>query len=255
MKWLWQKLRLNASGQWAAAADRVARRRRPPPADLYEEARLLHADLTRFLQQADALRQNGAGQALPQAQAGTDWWWRPLSLSRACEASALVAPGSGQRFGYELTLWHDCPRHALILRQIRNQRHPKHPPYALRLEMLGFGGDYLSLSMDLPDEARADLGSRHVLRLDGILAAERALTAYARINLVQGPNTATILRQLGDPIDGPGAERFAEFDLAYADITNRAIDKAWLDLIFAAPAMNAVTIHDLALSRHPRAEI
>ncbi len=84
--------------------------------------------------------------------------------------------------------------------------------------------------------------------------AERPITIYARINLVQGPNTETMLRQLGHPAEGMGARRRAEFDLAYADLANRPIERAWLDLIFEQPHLNAVGINDVLVSHHPRAQ-
>ena len=101
--------------------------------------------------------------------------------------------------------------------------------------------------------ARGDEFDR-VLLLDTVMDAERAITIYARINLVQGPNTETMLRQLGHPAEGRGARRRVEFDLAYADLANRPIERAWLDLIFESPRLNAVTINDVLVSHHPRAQ-
>ena len=47
----------------------------------------------------------------------------------------------------------------------------------------------------------------------------------------------------------------AEFDLAYASINERRIEKAWVDLIFENPQMNQITLRDLTLSRRPRAQV
>ena len=44
-------------------------------------------------------------------------------------------------------------------------------------------------------------------------------------------------------------------DLGYAELSARSVEKAWLDLIFEAPFMNAVGLRDVILSRHPRAQI
>ena len=144
---------------------------------------------------------------------------------------------------------------AAILRQVRNRQGTDLAHYGLSLEVMGFSGGYLSLSLDLPDAMQEDLGRDHVLRVDAQLSAERAMTVYGRINIAQGPDTASMLRQLDHPIEGRNNPRVVEFDLAYADLAGRPADKVWLDLIFEAPAMNAVTLTDLVMSRHPRAQI
>jgi uncharacterized protein DUF6478 len=47
----------------------------------------------------------------------------------------------------------------------------------------------------------------------------------------------------------------AEFDLAYSNINEKRVEKIWIDLIFDNPAMNQVTLHDLTLTRAPRADL
>ena len=88
-----------------------------------------------------------------------------------------------------------------------------------------------------------------------MLQAERPITVYARLSIQQGPNVETVLRQLGDPIAGSNCQRLVEFDLGYAELSQRSVDRAWIDLIFEAPYMNAVALRDVVLSRHPRAQI
>lgn len=253
--WLRQVLRNAAARQWARLANRVQTSRKMPSPELCDEARALHSNLGRFLQRADALAEGRGARALPPLPAGTDWDWRLLSLRGEIDPASVIMPASGQRFGDELTLWHDCPRGAMILRQMQNRDRPAQPPFALRLEIMGFEGSYLSLSLDVPKPMLSDLGRHHVVQLDTVIQAERAATIYARLNLVQGPNTETMLRQLGEPIEGRDTERQVWFDLAYADLTEQPIDKAWMDLIFEAPGMNAVTVNDMILSRHPRAQV
>jgi hypothetical protein len=46
-----------------------------------------------------------------------------------------------------------------------------------------------------------------------------------------------------------------EFDLAYANLNERRIDKVWVDLILENPEMNQITFRDLTFSRRPRAEM
>lgn len=129
------------------------------------------------------------------------------------------------------------------------------PPYALSLEVLAFTGDYLSLSLDLPADVLQQLGKNHIIQLDVALHTEKPLAIYCRLNLLQGPNTEQVLRQIRSPGYSEAQDSTVEYDLAYADLADRPVEKVWLDLIFEEPYMNAVTIRDIALTRYPRAEI
>lgn len=239
---------------WARLADRQDRRPRPVDPELRDKAQVLHRQLSRFLQASDpwALRPVGLGDAdLP---LGTDWHGRPRLLRGRIAPQAVAAPASGHRLGEDAALWHDCPHRALILRQSPRPCPGQDASYALGIEVMGFAGSFLSLAVDLPDAALAGLSADRILQLDTAMDAERAITIYARINLVQGPNTATMLRQLGHPVEGRGAGRRAEFDLAYADLANRPVERAWLDLIFESPRMNAISIQDAVISHRMRAQ-
>lgn len=254
--WMSRLVRVRAARQWARQVEALGRGRRSPPPELRDEAAELHRELTRFLQLSDAHRPRGEGAVdLLELPAGTDWRWRPLVLRGRLAPSALAAPGNAQRLGDELAVYHDCPHHALILRQRPNLRATDLAPYGLALETLGFAGSYLSLSLDLPEDMNGSIGRHHVLRLDAILHSERPIVVYGRLNVAQGPNTETMLRQLGHPVDGRDCRRTVEFDLGYAELSQRPVDKIWLDLIFEAPRMNSVTVTDAVLSRHPRAEM
>ncbi len=228
----------------------------PVPATLRQEARALQRVLTRFLQAAE-LRdgQNRASLSRMDLPVGTDWRWRPKVLQGRSGTPALVAPTSGQWLSDEVALFHDCAEQALILRQVRNRQATDLAEYGLRLEVMGFTGAFLSYSLTLPSEALRDLASHHILRLEATLQAERPIAVYARLNIQQGPNAEKILRQMGDPIAGRHNHRIVEFDLGYAQLSNRSVDRAWLDLIFEAPFMNETVLRDVVLSRHARAQV
>lgn len=249
-------LRQGAGRQWHALAAAMRRGRRIENPQLRDEAATLARDVLTFLQLSDprAVRARAGLDAMI-LPPGTDWRWRPPMFCGPATPPVLVAPDSGRRLGDEISLWHDCPHRALILRQWPNRRATDLAAFGLRLEVMGFAGSYLSLSLDLPDTTLQELGPDHVLRLEVVLQAERPVTVYGRVNLQQGPNTAQMLRQLGEPIGVDPAHRVVEFDLAHADLTPRRIEKAWLDLIVEAPRMNAVDLTDLVLSRHPRAQV
>jgi len=46
-----------------------------------------------------------------------------------------------------------------------------------------------------------------------------------------------------------------EFDLAYSNINEKRVERAWVDLIFEGPQMNQVVLRDLTFSRRPRAQL
>lgn len=254
--WKARRGRRAAARQWAELADTAMHGGRVPDPELREEAMQLHADLARFIQHGEASRLSARDDLqLLDLPAGTDWRWRPMMLRGQIVPAAMVAPENGQWLSPEVVLWHNCAHRAFILRQLRNRQGTDLARYGLSLEVLGFSGSYLSLSLDLPSEVLDGLGRDHVLRLDAQLSAERPMVVYGRINVAQGPDTANILRQLGHPIEGRANARIVEFDLAYADLAARPVDKVWLDLIFESPGMNAVTLTDLVMSRHPRAQM
>lgn len=254
--WLSRQIRERAARQWAAQAAALGKSNRVPPPEIRDEAAELHRSLTRFLQLSDArLPRGGSDAYLIDLPPGTDWHWCPMMLRGRIMPDTLSAPKDGQMLGDDVTLFHDCRHRALILCQRRNRRATDLSPYSLTLEMLGFSGSYLALSLAIPPEFRDRFSRNHVVRLDIKLHSERAIKIYGRLNIAQGPNTETILRQLGHPIEGRDCAREAEFDLGYADLLQRPVDKVWLDLLFEAPYMNAVTLSDAVLSRHPRAEI
>lgn len=254
--WLSRRIRRRAALHWDAILSSFKDDARPLRASTRDEALKLHGVLGRLLHRSEAAlsaaRGSLARMALP---AGTDWRWRPQILLAQIDQRSLVAPRSGAWLSPEVSLYHDCPDRAVILRQRRNRRQTDLTDYALVLEVLGFRGNYLSYSLGLPAEAVRDLAGHHIIRLDALLDAERPITLYARLNIQQGPNTETMLRKMGDNVEGKEARRVIEFDLGYAELSARKVDKAWIDLILEAPAMNAVTLRDIVLSRHPRAQI
>ena len=153
--------------------------------------------------------------------------------------------------GDELTLFHDCTRSELTLRQLRNQRAEDLAPYGLRMDVFNFDGSFLSLVLDLPQEARNGLKRTHILQLGTLVEVEKPLEIFARLNIQHGPNTEQLVREFpSESRDG-----VVEFDLAYADMNEKRVDKLWIDLIFENPQMNQITLRDLTFSRRPRAQI
>lgn len=180
-----------------------------------------------------------------------DWDWRPQLWRGPLPVPGMSSVANKSMLGNEVTLFHDCQRSELTLRQIRNLREADLAPFGLRLDVFNFDGSFLSLVVDMPEEAVRGLKRRHLLRIDTIVEMEKPLEIFARLNIKHGPNTEQIVREL--PL---GAEEvMVEFDLAYSKLNEKRIEKMWLDLIFEGPQMNQVTLRDLTFSRRPRAEL
>lgn len=147
-------------------------------------------------------------------------------------------------------MFHDCKHSELTLRQVRNLREADLAPFGLRMDVFNFDGSFLSLALDLPDGAVQGLTRSHLVRVDTIAELEKPLEIFVRLNIKHGPNTEQLVREL------PLREEMvmAEFDLAYSNINEKRVERAWIDLIFENPQMSQVTVRDLTLSRRPRAE-
>ena len=117
--------------------------------------------------------------------------------------------------------------------------------------MFRFDGSYLSLVVDLPTAAVTGLRLKHLIRLDVIVEMEKPLEIFARLNIKHGPNVEQIVREL--PLNEE--EVMVEFDLAYARMNEKRVERMWVDLIFERPEMNQIILRDVTFSRRPRAEL
>lgn len=213
-------------------------------------ARRLKAHLDRLIHVADmrlALPLIG-NQAFPRP-AEADWAWRPEVWSGPLPVSGRAAIHNKVRLGQEATLFHDCPRSEMTLRQVRNTREKDLAAFGLKLDVFEFRGSYLSLALDLPEASVQGLTRQHLIRLDTIVEMEVPLEIFARINIKHGPNTEQVVRELPLHQD----QTYVEFDLAYTRLNEKRIEKMWLDLIFEGPRMNEVILRDLTFSRRKRA--
>lgn len=182
---------------------------------------------------------------------GSDWVWRPelwrgpipVPGMASVPGKAVVAEGA--------TVFHDCRRSELTVRQIRNTREEDLAPFGLRMDVFRFDGSFLSLVLDLPPDAVEGLRLRHLIRVDAIVEMEKPLEIFARLNIRHGPNVEQIVREL--PL--AAEEVMVEFDLSYTNIKEGRIERMWVDLIFEGPEMNQIILRDVVLSRRPRAEI
>ncbi|MGB5557019.1 MAG: DUF6478 family protein [Paracoccaceae bacterium] len=181
----------------------------------------------------------------------SDWAWRPQIWRGPVSPPGIAAVQTKSTLGGEVTVFHDCRISELTFRQIRNTREEDLAPFGLRMDVFRFDGSFLSLAIDLPPEAVAGLQRRHLMRLSMVIEMEQPLEIFARLNVKHGPNTEQIVREL--PLNE--VEVMVEFDLAYTNMNEKRVERAWIDLIFESPEMNQIVLRDLTVARRPRAEV
>ncbi|MDX5351073.1 MAG: DUF6478 family protein [Paracoccaceae bacterium] len=218
---------------------------------LRAEARTMRHQIDRLIHEADArLSRPLVGAEPERLPLGTDWTWRPDAWRGPLPDPGQVINDTSSQISDDLALYHDCPLSEIALRQLRNTGAAQHAPQALAVEVFGFRGSFLSLSAAFPEAAVSDLKTRHLVRLDAVIEADRPLRAFARLNLKHSAGLAQLTSDLPE-----AAEKHAEFDLAYGKIDGARIERVWLDLIFSAPAMTRIVLRDAVVSRRPRAEL
>jgi hypothetical protein len=182
---------------------------------------------------------------------GADWVWRPMLWK-----GPIPVPGYSSVPGKTLicdgtTIFHDCRRSELTVRQIRNTRETDLAPFGARMDVFRFDGSFLSLVLELPEDAVNGLRLNHLIRLDAIVEMEKPLEIFARLNIKHGPNVEQVVREL--PLNAE--EVMVEFDLAYTKMNEKRVERIWVDLIFEGPEMNQIILRDVTFSRRPRAEL
>ncbi len=241
-----------ALNRWALSAREASRVKLSVLRRQSTRARLLRTHLDRLIYVADerlALPVIGSN-SFPKPH-NADWAWRPEIWRGQLPQRGISSVQSKSMLGEEVTLFHDCARSELTLRQLRNHREEDLAPYGLRLDVFKFDGSFLSLVLDLPQPAVEGLKRSHILRVSSIIDMEKPIEVFVRLNIRHGPNTEQIVREL------PSNQHDAtvEFDLAYANLNEKRIEKVWMDLILENPQMNQITFRDLTFSRRPRAEM
>ncbi|MGJ8544051.1 MAG: DUF6478 family protein [Sulfitobacter sp.] len=242
----------NALRRWARAARlageadlSILRRQRA-------RARQLKAHLDTLIYKADerlALPKIGSN-SFPRPH-NADWAWRPELWRGALATPGYSSAAPKTQLGGEVTLFHDCEFSELTLRQLRNHREADLAPYGLQMDVFKFDGSFLSLAIDLPEEAVKGLKRSHLLRLEANVELETPLEIFARMNIKHGPNTEQIVREMRES----SSKVVVEFDLAYSNLNEKRCERAWVDLIFEGPEMNQVVLRDLTFSRRPRAQL
>jgi hypothetical protein len=180
--------------------------------------------------------------ALPPQPLHTDWAWRgglwsdPMSLPAGTLAGgAEVAPSC--------KLFHDDPSARITM----DRPEAGSPPFPVAIEVADFSGSFLSLAVDLSPGALAGFRRRQLVRAQTLVEAPAAREIYLRLNIRAAANTERLPQTIR-----PGQPETLDVDLFHAQFFEGAVEAAWVDLIFTAPAPGRIVIHDLVLSRRPR---
>ena len=181
----------------------------------------------------------------------SDWAWRPELWRGPISPPGVAAADTKTTFGGEVTLFHDCRISELTVRQVRNSRETDLAPFGLKMDVFNFDGSFLSLVVELPEDAVKGLKRKHLVRMTAAIDTERPVEIFARLNVRHGPNTEQLVRELPLRQD----EIIVEFDLAYTKLNEKRVEAAWVDLIFEGAQMNQITLRDVNFSRRPRAEL
>lgn len=250
--WFESYLQRRVQRRWAVQAERAAQMDLSDLRGLRGRARQMRRQLDRVIHVAEhRLALPVIGSNAIRKPLGTDWSWRPDLWRGPIPVPGLSSVPGRAVLCEGATVFHDCRRSELTVRQIRNTREADLAPFGFRMDVFRFDGSFLSLVLDLPQGVADGLKLRHLIRLDVIVEMEKPLEIFARLNVKHGPNVEQIVRELplGDQ------EVMVEFDLAYTKLNEKRIERLWVDLIFEGPEMNQVILRDVTLSRRPRAEL
>ncbi len=238
--------------RWGEAGDLAASADYETLRSMRGRARALRRNLDRVIHLADhRLALPVIGSNMIRKPMGTDWAWRPELWKGPIAVPGFSSVPGKAPICEGSTLFHDCRRSELTVRQIRNTREADIAPFGFRMDVFRFDGSFLSLVIDLPEEGARGLKLKHLLRMDVIVEMEKPLEIFARLNIKHGPNVEQIVREL--PLNAE--EVSVEFDLAYSKMNEKRVEKLWVDLIFEGPEMNQIILRDVTFSRRPRAEL
>ena len=248
-------LHRSAMRRWSRAAKRSGDEEPQVLKRQLGQARLLRSRLEKLIHTAEdrltTSLNSGDGLELP---LNGDWVWRPGIWRGPIFPHGISPVAKKTQLGHRVAVYHDCPIGEISLRQVRNARVEDRAPFGLGLDVFQFEGSFLSLAIDLPQDAILGLAKSHLLGLDARIALEAPLELFGRLNIRHGPNTEQIVREMKLGAD-EGCDLTVDFDLAYSGLNERQVDAAWIDLIFENPQMNRIMLYDLIATRRLRAAL
>jgi len=238
--------------RWGEAGDAAASADLDTLRSFRTRARALRRNLDRVIHQAEhRLALPVIGSNIIRKPMGTDWARRPEMRKGPIPVPGFASvPGKAAIYD-GATIFHDCRRSELTVRQIRNTREADIAPFGFRMDVFRLDGSLPSLVRVSPGDAARGRKKKDVIRMDVIVEMEKPLEIFARLNIKHGPNIEQIVREL--PLNEEDV--MVEFDLAYSKMNEKRVEKLWVDLIFEGPEMNQIILRDVTFSRRPRAEL
>lgn len=177
--------------------------------------------------------------------AKTRWGYMPGFQNRAMVGALAGKVLTGTELGPLVTLHHDAANAEMTIRA------PEGAENGLDIEFNSFAGSFASLAFGLPEQGIRGLGRNDLLRLSIRTQTDVPFKAYARLNLIYGPNSEQITRMIEIGQD----ESFAEFDIFYSSFDPDRASDAWIDLIFNDPANRRIVLSDVVILRRVRASL
>ncbi|NSX54586.1 DUF6478 family protein [Parasulfitobacter algicola] len=241
-----------ARRHWARVADQADNINISNLRTYRKDARELRKHINALIAVADGrLALPRLGSNLTQSPAHSDWVWRPEIWAVPLEIPGVVDTQNNAKIGTQAQLFHDGTHGDLMLRQMRNNSRSDLAPFSLKMDVFDTGGSYVSVVVDLPESALDGLTKNHIIRADIWAQIERPIGTSFRLNIQHGPNSEQILNYAQFDQD----HAVVEFDLAYAKIHEKRVEKIWIDLIFEKPWMTQIVLRDVTFSRQIRAEL
>ena len=209
-------------------------------------ARQLRRAADGLIRRAEAEIRGSAGVApLPDLPARTEWASRSQLWSEGGNAACPLP--SGFQLGTGVSVYHDGEPDRACLRTIASPGGPAR--YGVVMETTDFSGEYLSVSLALPEAVKYQMTAQSLIRTAFVMTCERPIRTFARLKLRHGPNTEEQVRTL----DQQSGRMAAEFDLFYMDILPDTVTDLWVDVIFEAPRLARIEIADVVFMRRRRA--
>ncbi|GLQ35568.1 hypothetical protein GCM10007939_18510 [Amylibacter marinus] len=181
----------------------------------------------------------------------TTWAYRPGLWAAPLSSYGATSVKNKTSLNPETTIFHDSKINEITLRQIRNRNRKFLSPYALHMDVLTFGGSYLSVMLNMPSDILKNLSKDTLLRVNLLMEIQFPTDVYVRLNLQNGPNHQQVAQQI-DPLEPDIA---LDFDLYSTDFSPENTTAVWLDILFDNPEMNQMILRDLCVFARPRPSI
>ena len=149
--WIDKMLHRRVMRRWGLIAERSAATSLDTLRGQRSRARALRRNLDKVIHQAEhRLSLPVIGSNVIRKPMGTDWSWRPELWKGPIPVPGYSSVPGKASICEGTTLFHDCLRSELTVRQIRNSRDADIAAFGFRMDVFRFDGSFMSLVVDLP---------------------------------------------------------------------------------------------------------